>query len=66
MKPLTVFLGSISLLYFAGCADPVEQRTGQEVGEQLQRGVSGQGRLGSPNRLPDDQAAEHGVPQNHP
>ena len=29
----------------AGCADPLEQRTTEEVGSQLKRGISGQGRL---------------------
>jgi hypothetical protein len=28
-----------------GCADPLEQRSTEEVGEQLERGISGQGKL---------------------
>jgi len=28
-----------------GCADPLEQRTTEEVGSQLKRGISGQGQL---------------------
>jgi len=43
MKPLPV-LCALALMLGA-CADPLEQRTTQEVGAQLQRGVSGQGKL---------------------
>ena len=49
-----------------GCADPLEQRSTEEVGGQLQRGVTGQGQLGPEQREPGDPAAEHGVPQTHP
>ena len=45
-------------LIVAGCADPLEQRSAEEVGGQLQRGVTGQGTLGP--------AAEHSVPETHP
>ena len=50
----------------AGCADPLEQRSAQEVEGQLERGVTGQGQLGPMNRPPGDQADEHAVPQTHP
>jgi hypothetical protein len=50
----------------SGCADPLEQRSGQEVQEQFGRGISGQGTLGPMERAPDDPAAEHSVPQTHP
>jgi hypothetical protein len=65
MKPLSIPL-AIALLALSGCADPIEQRSGQEVEEQLGRGVTGQGTLGPMDRAPDDPAAEHGVPQTHP
>jgi len=32
-------------LIVAGCADPLEQRSTEEVGSQLKRGISGQGQL---------------------
>ena len=65
MKPLLLTL-AIALLALSGCADPLEQRSGQEVQEQFGRGISGQGTLGPMDRGPDDPAAEHSVPQTHP
>jgi hypothetical protein len=65
MKPVSIAL-AIALLALSGCADPIEQRSGQEVQEQLGRGVTGQGTLGPVERAPDDPAAEHSVPQTHP
>jgi hypothetical protein len=65
MKPLLLPL-AIALLALSGCADPLEQRTGQEMLEQFGRGITGQGTLGPMERAPDDPAAEHGVPQTHP
>jgi hypothetical protein len=65
MRPLSIPL-VIAWLALGGCADPLEQRTGQEVQEQLGRGISGQGTLGPIERAPDDPAAEHSVPQTHP
>jgi hypothetical protein len=63
-------LSIVSLLAVAalvgGCADPMEERTTDEVGAQLQRGVTGQGRIGPIQRSADDPAAEHGGPQGHP
>ena len=56
----------IVMLLVGGCADPLEQRTGSEVGEQLGRGIRGEGRLGPIQRPPDDPAAEHAIPQTHP
>jgi hypothetical protein len=50
----------------SGCADPLEQRKGSEVEEQLERGVTGQGSIGPIERATDDPAGEHGVPQTHP
>jgi hypothetical protein len=65
MKPVSIAL-AIALLALSGCADPLEQRSGQEVEQQLGRGVTGQGTLGPMERAPDDPAAEHSVPQTHP
>jgi len=66
MKPLSVLIPIACALLAASCADPLEQRTTGEVGEQLQRGVTGQGKIGPINRSEDDPADEHGVPQTHP
>ncbi len=65
MKPLSLAL-VIACLAVVGCADPLEQRSGQEVQGQLERGVTGQGTLGPLERSPDDPAAQHSVPQTHP
>jgi hypothetical protein len=65
MRPLSIPL-AIALLALSACADPLEQRTGQEVQEQFGRGITGQGTLGPLNRAPEDPAAEHSVPQTHP
>jgi hypothetical protein len=66
MKPLTILLAVTMAILSGGCADPLEQRSGEEVGQQLQRGVTGQGRLGPEERPAGDPAAEHDVPQTHP
>jgi len=66
MKPLPIFLAMGCALGAVGCADPLEQRSTEEVGAQLERGVTGQGRIGPVNRPADDPAAEHDVPQTHP
>jgi len=65
MKPLSIPL-AIAWLILSGCADPIEQRSTQEVQGQFERGVTGQGTLGPLERSPDDRAAEHSVPQTHP
>ena len=65
MRPLSIPL-AIALLALSGCSDPLEQRSGQEVQEQLGRGITGQGTLGPMERAADDPAAEHSVPQTHP
>jgi hypothetical protein len=65
MKPLAIPL-AITWLVLSGCADPLEQRSTQEVQAQLQRGVTGQGTLGPMERSPDDPAAQHSIPQTHP
>lgn len=66
MKPLSILLATACAMLTVGCADPLEQRTAGEVGEQIQKGVTGQGKLGPREREADDQAGEHGVPQTHP
>ncbi len=65
MRPLSIPL-AIAVLALSGCADPLEQRTGQEVQEQFGRGITGQGTLGPMDRGPDDPATAHSVPQTHP
>jgi hypothetical protein len=64
MKPLIPL--AIACLAASGCADPLEQRSTQEVQEQLERGVTGQGTVGPLERSPEDPAAQHSVPQTHP
>jgi hypothetical protein len=53
-------------LLAGGCADPIEHRSGSEVQDQLQRGVTGQGTIGPESREAGDPANEHGIPQTHP
>jgi len=65
MRPVLISL-AIAWLALGGCADPLEQRSGQEIQEQFGRGVTGQGTLGPLERAPNDPAAEHSVPQTHP
>jgi hypothetical protein len=65
MKRLSILV-MIAWLIAGGCADPLEQRTTQEVQGQFERGVTGQGTLGPMERSPDDPASEHSVPQTHP
>ncbi|HZR04383.1 MAG TPA: hypothetical protein VFA61_00980 [Candidatus Udaeobacter sp.] len=65
MKRMSILL-VIACLAVGGCTDPLEQRTGQEVQGQFERGVTGQGTLGPLERSPSDPAAEHGVPETHP
>ena len=45
MKRLSILFALAVAMIIAGCADPLEQRSGQEVEGQLERGVSGQGKL---------------------
>jgi len=66
MRPLPIFFATAFTASLLGCADPLEQRGGNEVQSQLQRGVTGQGQIVPEQREPGDPAAEHGVPQTHP
>ena len=45
MKRLPILLLIGCGLLAGGCADPLEQRSTEEVGSQLKRGISGQGQL---------------------
>jgi len=65
MKRMPILL-VIACLAGGGCADPLEERSTQEVQGQFERGVTGQGTLGPLERSPGDPAGEHGVPQTHP
>ena len=66
MKRLSIISVAIIALLAGGCVDPLEKRSSEEVQGQLERGVTGQGTLGTQAREPGDPAAEHGVPQTHP
>ena len=61
MKRLSILL-VIACMIAGGCADPLEQRSSEEVEAQLQRGVTGQGTLGPVERSASDPASEHSVP----
>jgi hypothetical protein len=62
--PILILLGYA--LIAGGCADPLETPSANEVGAQLERGLTGQGTIGPIDRPAGDQAGEHGVPQTHP
>ena len=66
MKRVSILLVVVGTLIAGGCADPIEQRSAQEVQGQFERGVTGQGTLGPIERPPDDPAGQHSVPQTHP
>ena len=66
MKRSSILFALAGALFLTSCADPLEQRSGTDVQEKVERGLSGQGNLGPINRAPDDQANEHGIPQDHP
>jgi hypothetical protein len=65
MKRMPILLVIASMVLVGGCADPLEQRSTEEVQGQLQRGVTGQGTLGPIERSANDPASEHSVPQTH-
>jgi hypothetical protein len=65
MKPISILL-VIAWLAAGGCADPLEQRSTEELQGQLERGVTGQGTLGPIDRPESDPAGQHSVPQTHP
>jgi hypothetical protein len=66
MKRVSILLAMAMAALLGSCADPLEKRSTDEVGAQLQRGVTGQGQIGPINREEDDTANEHAVPQTHP
>jgi len=66
MKPWSILFVIGAILILAGCADPLEKQSGQEVQERLQRGITGQGQIGPEQRDAGDPANEHGVPQTYP
>jgi hypothetical protein len=66
MRPLSILVLLGCALMAGSCADPMEQRSASEVGDQLKSGVTGQGKLGPIDRPADDRADEHGIPQTHP
>jgi hypothetical protein len=66
MRPVSILIAVAFASFAIGCADPLEQRTGQEMQSQFQRGITGQGELGPEQRDAGDPAGEHSVPQTHP
>jgi hypothetical protein len=66
MRSLSILIAIAFASFALGCADPLEQRTGQEMQSQFRRGITGQGQLGPEQRDATDPAAEHSVPQTHP
>jgi hypothetical protein len=66
MKRVSIPLAMALAVFLGSCADPLERRSTEEVGAQLERGVTGQGQIGPINREEDDTANEHAVPQTHP
>jgi hypothetical protein len=66
MKPRSIVLAIAWMLAALGCADPLEQRKGSEVQDQIGRGIRGEGQIGPIEREPGDPAGEHGIPQTHP
>jgi hypothetical protein len=65
MKRMSILL-VVAWLIAGGCADPLEQRSAQEVQGQFERGVTGQGTIGPIERSPNDPASQHSVPETHP
>lgn len=65
MKRLSILI-VIAALAAAGCADPLERTSTEELQDQFERGVTGQGRLVPLERSPEDTAAQHSVPETHP
>jgi hypothetical protein len=63
MKLLSIVSLAATMWFAAGCSDPLEQRSSDEVGAQLKSGITGQGKLGTVQRPEDDPAAQHGIPQ---
>jgi len=63
---MSILLVIALTLIVGGCADPLEERSTEEVEGQLQRGVTGQGTIGPVERSPGDPAGEHSVPETHP
>jgi hypothetical protein len=61
MKLLSIVSLLAVMLLMASCADPLEERTTDEVGAQLERGVTGKGKLVPIDRPPGDPAAQRGT-----
>lgn len=53
MKRAFAPLAVAGALALAGCADTLEQPTGQEMGERFGRGIRGEGTLGPRDRSDD-------------
>jgi len=69
MKRLSISLLIACALIVGGCADPLEKRSTEEVEGQLQRGISGQGKLvptESTNNPPGAPSASEPPPEYPP
>jgi hypothetical protein len=64
MKRVLLLITLAGALSAGGCAEGWFE--GNEVGDHLQKGMSGEGQLGPIDRPAGDQADEHGVPTTHP
>ena len=61
LKAFAIAFFSAAALFLGSCADPLEQGTVQEVPEKLQKGFTGQGRLG-----PIDRSDDPTIRETHP
>jgi hypothetical protein len=66
MKRLSFWLALSGVSLLIGCADPLEQRSTEEVGDQLQKGLTGQGKIVPQERDATDPAGAHSIPETHP
>jgi hypothetical protein len=68
MKRALAPLLTVGALALFGCADELEQRTPDEVGERLGRGIRGEGRIGPRDRSDDPylRADSPGAPEPRP
>lgn len=53
MKAFSIAFFVATVIFLAGCADPLEKGTLQEVPEKFQRGITGNGTLGPMDRSDD-------------
>jgi hypothetical protein len=61
LKAFSIAFSVGAVILLAGCADPLEQPTVQEVPAKLQRGITGNGTLG-----PMDRSDDPNIKEMHP